>query len=336
MQELTEDLKGVASVGPFQVVLFRRTIHISSLVLLVLASTAGAHGGGRVYPIPEITDDMLARIELDGLVGEWEDFGHPTMALATDFRTDYWTASPDPGDIDFRIWLGWHDATDRLYLAFISSDDVYHNTFKYRGEGSTGSPMWWFDSITLYIDGDHSGGQGSSNSTTSDEWGLIVQRTQEYSAVARTEGSPNLQEQSMQFHRNGVLPYTVFPPYGDAAGSVIGENPVISGIEMYVSPIDSWENGWDSQPEEMRFSELSAGKTIGFAIIVADRDGYDISSSEEWLLDAVPQNEEVGTSVRLTSRWADDFADGLLMSAGESSAVEFDSWGKIKASLRAP
>ena len=32
---------------------------------LSLATSAGAHSGGRVYPIPELTDEMLEKIQLD-------------------------------------------------------------------------------------------------------------------------------------------------------------------------------------------------------------------------------------------------------------------------------
>ena len=34
-------------------------------LLLALAVSAGAHSGDRVFPIPELTDEMLAQIYLD-------------------------------------------------------------------------------------------------------------------------------------------------------------------------------------------------------------------------------------------------------------------------------
>ena len=126
-----------------------------------LSAQAGAHGGSRAYPIPEITDAMLAKIELDGLIHEWEDFGEPTMTLTLDFRTYEYSRSPDASDLDFRIWLGWHDASDRLYLAFVSSDDVYFNNYEYHEDRHTRS-MRNFDSILLFVDGDHSGGEGTT------------------------------------------------------------------------------------------------------------------------------------------------------------------------------
>ena len=73
-----------------------------------MAISAGAHSGGRLYPIPELTDAMLQRIQLDdGSADEWFDLaGEPTMSLV-DFRLH--ENIPDPSDLDFRIWLAWHD-----------------------------------------------------------------------------------------------------------------------------------------------------------------------------------------------------------------------------------
>ena len=121
-------------------------------LLLALATSAGAHSGERLYPIPELTDEMLERIQLnDGSAEEWYDLvGEPTMSLV-DFSL-YGTI-PDPSDLDFRIWLAWHDDPDRLYVAFLGSDDLYFE-----------SPFSGHDiELQLAIDGNHSGGGGYSN-----------------------------------------------------------------------------------------------------------------------------------------------------------------------------
>ena len=122
---------------------------------LSLATSASAHSGDRLYPIPEITDEMLERIQLDdGSADEWYDLaGEPTMSLV-DFRK-YGTI-PDPSDLDFRIWLAWHDDPDRLYVAFFGTDDVYIEP--------DGSHWHGFDGeLILSVDGDHSGGGGYIN-----------------------------------------------------------------------------------------------------------------------------------------------------------------------------
>ena len=104
--------------------------HFTLGLLLSLAVSAGAHVGDRVYPIAYLSDEMLEKIDLeDGSVDEWyELIGDPVMTLL-DFTKDYEDGSPlDPTDLDFRIWLAWHDDPVRFYAAFVASDDVYKNT----------------------------------------------------------------------------------------------------------------------------------------------------------------------------------------------------------------
>ena len=79
-------------------------------LVLWLAVSAGAHIGDRVYPVGYLSDEMLEKIDLrDGLVDEWyEVVGEPSMTML-DFTSLDRGISPDPSDLDFRIWLAWHD-----------------------------------------------------------------------------------------------------------------------------------------------------------------------------------------------------------------------------------
>ena len=126
------------------------------VLVLWLAVSAGAHVGDRVYPVSYLSDEMLEQIDLrDGLADEWQELvGEPAMTLL-DFHS---IADPDRSDFDFRIWLAWHDDPPRFYVAFVSSDDVYKNTHNY----DVVDYMGLNDSISLVIDGDHSGGAGCS------------------------------------------------------------------------------------------------------------------------------------------------------------------------------
>ena len=102
----------------------------AALVLLLGSGlSTEAHLGDRVYPISYLSDEMLERIDLkDGLVDEWYELvGEPSMTLL-DFTEELYQSPLDPADIDFRIWLAWHDEPARLYVAFVASDDVYKNT----------------------------------------------------------------------------------------------------------------------------------------------------------------------------------------------------------------
>ena len=142
------------------------------LIVLIMAGVAEAHSGNRVYPFYELTDEMLEKIDLhDGLIDEWYEIGEPSMTLL-DFKTVRNFIPPDPSNLDFRIWLAWHDESDRIFAAFIVTDDEYKNTHDWSAESIS---RWinYHDSIILVLDADHSGGKGSRNETPVEEYPLI-------------------------------------------------------------------------------------------------------------------------------------------------------------------
>ncbi len=98
------------------------------VVSLISCSTAAiAHQGDRIFPIYEITDDMLELIDLkDGRIDEWEELFEPSLTTL-DFTasSDRVIAPFDPSDIDFRIWLGWNGTHSRVYVAIQAADDSY-------------------------------------------------------------------------------------------------------------------------------------------------------------------------------------------------------------------
>ena len=274
-------------------------------LLLGLTISVGAHSGGRVYPIVYLSDEMLEQIQLDdGSVDEWfELVGEPAMTLL-DFssQNDAFEAL-DPSDLDFRIWLGWHDDPDRLYVAFVSSDDVYTNNHDYEAiRGSLRDLIDLNDSITLAIEGDHSGGKGCPYNCQEEDSREVRRRTQRYEAIARTVSGPTLDDASTRYITEKIA-WTVLPPYGQGGGGVAGEAPTISVIEFYVTPFD-------------RFASM------------------DVSSS--WVPEAMNRGDADDRQYEIDHLWADYFLDGILLPAGaepEDTAVESVSWGRIKASL---
>ena len=85
------------SFQPFRIQPGRKEAHDATLhektvcfLILTLTASAEAHSGDRVYPIYELTDEMLAKIDLrDGSVQEWADrLGEPSMT-SLDFAYVY-------------------------------------------------------------------------------------------------------------------------------------------------------------------------------------------------------------------------------------------------------
>ena len=130
-------------------------------LLLCLSAQAGAHEGDRVYPIAYLTDEMVEHIRVDdGSVDEWHELvGEPSLTIL-DCSDKYRNAPFDPSDLDFQIWLAWHDDPARFYVAFVASDDVYQNTHDYASTDFANTSILVQDSIALAIDGDHGGGPG--------------------------------------------------------------------------------------------------------------------------------------------------------------------------------
>ena len=145
---------------------------LSVAVLLALASGAAAQ---RLFPIVELTDEALEVIDLhDASIDDWREVvGEPTLT-ALDFETDPRSGAYDPSSMDFRIWMAWHDATDRIFVAMERSDDVYVNDYG-TGASEEFSIIDHDSSIWFSVDGDHSGGQLESAARLS---------TQTYVAIA--------------------------------------------------------------------------------------------------------------------------------------------------------
>ena len=302
----------------------------SALGLLLSLSTAGAHVGDRVYPIAYLSDEMLERIDLeDGSVEEWQELiGEPSMTLL-DFAESFGNSELDPSDLDFRIWLAWHDDPPRLYAAVVASDDVYNNTHDYAN--ASRENMNGNDSITLVIDGDHGGGLGCDSDCSWEEGTGIRGSNQRYDAIARTASGPTLDDRWRRILAE-ELAWTALPPYGDGGGGVKGEEPFISVIELYVTPFDRLVY---EDIEASVASDLAAGQVIGFGIVVHDNDEPDDGGA--WVPEAMVPGSPPAL-FRIFQVKADDFLDGLLL-PGETGGpagtlVESVSWGRIKASLQ--
>ena len=313
---------------------------VGSALWAGLSARADAHVGGRVIPIPELTGEMLAGIQFDGYVyEEWFDqIGEPALT-SVDFLNS-WKQPHDPADLDFRIWLAWHDEPARLYVAFVAADDSYWNTFSWEGSGIPENMLYGWrsgnDGIALGVDGDHSGGRGFAEWVGRDRIAESRGNAQAYHALSRTPDGLLLDDPKSR-HAGGVSSWMTLSPYAEAAGNVAGEAPVFWSIELYVTPFDHRESL--TSPEGSVVSDLSAGQIIGFVIGVYDSDAGD---PNEQLAVLSPEAHATGSDSEILEdvidSVADNFLDGLLLPANaagpvEDSAVESVSWGRIKASL---
>ena len=284
---------------------------ISLIAILLCVSMASnpsqAHSGDKVYMIPEITDEMMQEIDLDGFCQEWEDLLGDRLLTPFDFGA---YEPKDPSDLDFGMWLGWNDTNDRLYVAALFIDDQHVEVQEFSG------PSPWecwgkCDYMHFSIDGDHSGEQWTLPLEPSE----LHAHAQLYHAIAQIPRGPNV----AIYPREGPTGWIVEPPYSESGGDAFGEHPTVWSIEFYVTPFDLLIL---DEPEASIPSVLEAGKTIGFNIEFDDAD----------------EGEESGTYfLRDPNNWGPQaWVDGLLVGVGDGiddSAVHADSWARIKASL---
>ena len=276
-----------------------------------------AHMGDRVYPIHEISDDDLMRIDVsDGSLDEWEEIlgGHEMSPL--EFLANVGKGMPpyDPADLDFRVWLAWNQTNSLLLCAVMVVDDdyiaqEYDDMFLSAG----------CDMVGLMVDGDHSGGQYAFGTWVDESERLNDNRTaQFFRAVPVAPDGRNL-----QYYGAGD-DWVCRPPYADAGGSTQEGAPVsLWSVEFYVTPFDDLI--WDS-PETSRPSALYPGKIIGLDLTVADNDSEEGPGG--FSIYALSPTWE-------SSRKAQYFVDAILIgSVDTGSSVANVTWGRIKASFR--
>ena len=308
--------------------------HQTLLAALIAGSFAGGQSparaqlGDRVIPIPEITEEAVARIDLqDGTVAEWRDIlGEPALTI-TDFGI--WQGSDisayDPSDFDFVMWLGWRQLTNHLYVAVAATDDHYVNEFGGDVKYASDQESVW-DHVAIGIDGDHSGGRwiDPAGWANDDFKTLYNAHVQYYVGMAQPHtGSHVVLESTSQFSD-----WMSSPPYSEGGGGLFGENPLVVIVEFYVTAFDRLD--WAS-PDNSEVSQLFPGKIIGLRPVVVDRDGP--GSNDRALYTAAPLYPDD------PEKWmfAESFVDAVLVgddgTGGGGTAVKLDSWGRIKASL---
>ena len=277
---------------------------------LVLSSgPVSAHVGDRVIPIPEIPDDFLEEIDIhDGSVQEWVDlFGEPTLTPFDLTPSTCPGCGPyDPSDLDFRVWIGWHGVSGRIYVVVESIDDVFVPGFSSDG---------W---IAFCADGDHSGGVHDLDEPFFSRESMWTE-SQSWVAAVFLEDSPQpiFMTAPEQGWYSGV-------PKADAGGVVLGENPSVWLVEMYMTPFDLLV--LDSQDHSVA-SQLLPGRIFGFLLSVVDADTRSGVADSYYLIPSV-EGANLGPDL---------FADALLVGAvapsTDDSVIGADSWARIKASF---
>ena len=300
------------------------SLAIAATLFLAAAAPGSSHVGDLVIPVFQLSDARAATLDVgDGSVLDWVEAVGNASLTTLDFEALGFNGplALDPADLEFRIWLGWHETTSRLFVALERADDDYVNDFT-RGEGPPfGLMTAWDGNIIVEVDGDHSGGQWLPAAADPEERRLLWHRqAQSFIALAETFDSQS-QVDLFPPPGYGIDQFFLAPPFADGGGGVTGSDPTLTVTEFYATPFDRLV--WNS-PGESEASVLFARKAIGLNISVIDADRPD--EVDFYVL---------RTTSDLGRGDADNFHDAILLAPlpRDDSAVAANSWGRIKASL---
>ena len=126
-----------------------------AVLLLALSMTLAlaAMVSAQIFPVYEIPTTDLPDLR-DGSLDDWEAVLSGTSWTQDDFlplAVGYYPEGMWPA---WRGYMGWHAATQTLWVGVERVDDVYINTYP----GGEPQNMWAHDGMDLMVDGDHSGG----------------------------------------------------------------------------------------------------------------------------------------------------------------------------------
>jgi hypothetical protein len=305
----------------------RQARRVTSLTIcLVVALTAAigsvparSHTGNLIYPLYELPTGDLPDLQ-DQTIADWENVLPNASLTHNDFVRSSGDEAIDPENLAWRVFLAWHHASQRIYMAVERLDDDYWP----RAEGGAGEPSY------LYIDGDHSGGRfrGFDPELPENE----LKRLESSRAQMYTMNSePTPTSNDLIWVGGPAKDWASRPPWTDAGGFEFGETPNISGVEVAAT---AWDDLHWQGPALSTRSSLQPGAIIGFMV-----DIWDIDRDDRYL--QMFSLSRVSRHTTPVSTTAEDFVDGELIpcytsdcSSKRRSAVAVDSWGRIKAGIR--
>jgi hypothetical protein len=297
-------------------------------ILLLALSMTLAFGGMvsaqlAVYPIYELATADLPDLN-DGTLEDWEDVLPGTSLTHDDFLPLAVAdgAGINPADLAYRVYLAWNSAGQKLWICCERVDDMYINTY----EGGAPQNHWMHDGIEFMVDGDHTGGpyNGFPVADYGEEQSKLLTgyQAQQYTMLPESPAG------DVVGNNTAASGWVTNLPWAAGGGFAEGEAPTTSVMEGYFTPWDmlNWQG-----PELSTRSTLEEGRVIGFQISVQD-----------W--DVVGTYHSFHTLSGLPNTWrdADNFVKGELIgceggdcgSAPIISAVQSESWGRVKASLQ--
>lgn len=271
----------------------------------------GAWVGAFQFP-----DDLVPVI--DGDLDDWAVAG-PGLT-DQDFQDLVAGAPVDADDLSLRVWIGWNDTQNRLFLAAEVRDDVHQVD---RPAGTASARIFLDDALEVFIDADHSGGQFADFSDLAPEEQLLrngADASHFVLAGPHSDGEFFVNFSAAAWYALEDGPYT--------RAAVAHEGPAGgSGRTRYELALEPFDRVNMTADFLSAGHDLAEGQTVGLNLEFDDFDALPDLYDAKWSLSGGYN------AYRLSER----FADLLLLPLEERfrpTAVASVTWGRIKASLR--
>ena len=299
----------------------KRIIIITAVLGLVLTTVTASSAHQRTdrnWAAVQVPIDVagISDVVMDGDLGDWDNV--PSVFWVTqDDLIEVVTGTqgdPDAGNLAERIIVGWSPETNLVYVMEERFDDVWYGTLDDTN-----------DKLELVLDADHSGGQFQGVES-------IDLDPERWAGAAAQDWQQSLnQEDQLWLWGGGV--WASVEPYAGIRWNVEGEAGGPATLFQ-----ESWFTTFDDLPAsstgpddpDLIIHDLEEGQVMGIGMAIQDDDnGPGDSYNGYW----------VSTGDINMYFHADSLVDYVLLgfdannwvSDSDATAVEDDSWGRIKA-----
>ena len=299
----------------------KKIIIIAAVLGLVLASFTPSSAHQRTdrnwaaVQVP-IDVDGIRDVVMDGDLGDWDNV--PSIFWVTqDDLVEVVTGTqgdPDPGNLAERIIVGWNPETNLVYVMEERFDDLWYGTI----EGTN-------DKLELVLDANHSGGQFQGVES-------IDLDPERWAGAEAQDWQQSLHQEAQLWLWGGGV-WASVEPYAGIRWNVEGEAGGPATLFQ-----ESWFTTFDDLPAsstgpddpDLIIHDLEEGQVMGVGMAIQDDDnGPGDSYNGYW----------VSTGDVNMYFHADSLVDYVLLgfdannwvSDSDATAVEEDSWARIKA-----
>ncbi|MDE2809865.1 MAG: hypothetical protein OXN90_15725 [Gemmatimonadota bacterium] len=299
----------------------KKIIIIATVLGLVLASFTPSSAHQRTdrnwaaVQVP-INVDGIRDVVMDGDLGDWDNV--PSIFWVTqDDLVEVVTGTqgdPDPGNLAERIIVGWNPETNLVYVMEERFDDLWYGTI----EGTN-------DKLELVLDANHSGGQFQGVES-------IDLDPERWAGAEAQDWQQSLHQEAQLWLWGGGV-WASVEPYAGIRWNVEGEAGGPATLFQ-----ESWFTTFDDLPAsstgpddpDLIIHDLEEGQVMGVGMAIQDDDnGPGNSYNGYW----------VSTGDINMYFHADSLVDYVLLgfdannwvSDSDATAVEEDSWARIKA-----